>query len=685
MKKTLKVDGMTCVNCARTIEIALKKKEGVKGVEVSFELGRVKVEFDEDKVSEEDIARTIEELGYRVIEEEEGGKEAYILAFSGLSSLLIVALMLYPLPNSLYAQFLLSTLVQAIGGWKFYRGAYNSLKNGVAGMDVLVSLGTTGAYLYSLLTLLGFIPGAPFFETNAFLITFVRAGRFIEDRAKRRALKLLKRMLSSQHSEVVVLENGEEVRKNVRELRRGEVIICRPGDLIPIDGEVVRGRGYVSEAVLTGEPEPILKEPGDKVISGSILEDGLLEIRAEATYESSFLSKINRMVERSLSEKPKIQRLADTVSHYFVQVVVLISALTFFLWIKFTGNMEQAVQFSLAVLVISCPCALGIATPLAVVVGISKALTKGILIKKPSSLEVFPKINAVVFDKTGTLTEGRFQVVRYELRSSEALDLAYTMESYSNHPIARAIREFAKKQGAKEVALTGCRERLGQGIECGEYFIGEYEEEDIPKDVWKAVALRKNGEVLAVFYLKDTLRQEAKFVVNEVKKLGMTTILISGDRTEVTKFVAKELGFDSFMAEVKPEEKREAVRSLQEEGFRVAMVGDGVNDAPALAQADLSFAVPHGVDITKQVGDVLLISGIARLPESFRLGISVDRKIKQNLAWAFIYNLVGIPVAAGMFYKFGIYLKPEVAGLLMSLSSVSVVANTMLLRAKSGL
>lgn len=670
---------MTCVNCARTIDIALKKREGVKKVDVSFELGRVRIEFDESKISEEEITRVIEQLGYRVVEEQEGGGEMYILLLSGLSALLIMGLMFRPFEGSVYIQLALSTLVQALGGWTFYKGAYNSLRNGVAGMDVLVALGTTGAYLYSLLSLFGIIPGTPFFETNAFLITFVKAGRLIEDRAKRKALKLLKDMLTLQHSEVTVIENGEELKRNVRELRKGELILCRPGDMVPVDGVVIGGKGYVSEAVLTGEPEPILKEPGSRVISGSLLESGMLKIWVEASYEDSYVSKINRMIEEALSEKPKIQKLADRVSHYFVQTVVLISALTFLSWIKLGANFEQAVQFALAVLVISCPCALGIATPLAVAVGISKALTRGILIKRPSTLEVFPKINMVVFDKTGTLTEGRFQVVRYELRSSEALDVVYTMEGYSNHPIAKAIRDFAKKQGARAIELDGCKELLGRGIVCGEYFIGEYEEEALPEDVWKAVALKRNGEILAVFYLKDTLRQEAKLVVGEMKKLGLKTVLLSGDRTKTTKFVAKELGFDSFMAEVKPEEKRRVVASLQEEGFKVAMVGDGVNDAPALAQADLSFAVPHGVDITKQVGDVVLLSGIGKLPESFRLGESVSNKIRQNLAWAFVYNVVGIPVAAGLFYKFGVYLKPELAGLMMALSSVSVVANTLLL------
>ena len=681
MKKSFRVEGMTCVNCARTIEIALKKKSGVKDVEVSFELGRVKVDFDSSKLSEEDIVRTIENLGYRVLEEESPRTDLYVLLFSGFSALAITLLMLYPVPGATYIQFFLSTLVQFLGGWKFYTGAYNSLKNGVAGMDVLVSLGTTGAYLYSLLALLNLVPGTPFFETNAFLITFVRAGRFIEERAKKRAVKLLKSLLSSQNSEVTVLEDGREVKKNVREVFKGEVVVCRGGDIVPLDGRVIRGHAYVSEAILTGEPEPIPKREGDKVLSGSVVEEGYIEIKVEASYEGSYLSKIVRMVDTALLEKPKVQRLADRVSHYFVQVVLLISVLTFFLWIKLGGSLEQAVQFSLAVLVVSCPCALGIATPLAIVVGISRALSRGILIKKPSSLELLSKIDVLVFDKTGTLTEGKFGVVRCDLRSPEALDIALTMESRSNHPVAKAIREYALKQGAREVELVGCKELIGKGIRCGEYFIGGYDMQE--EDSWKTVALKKGEEVLALFYLKDTLRQEARYVVSEMKKMGIKTLLLSGDRASSTRLVAEELGFDDFVAEVKPEEKKEFIKSLQDRGLKVAMVGDGLNDAPALAQADLSFAVVGGADITKQTGDIVLLSGIGSLPEAFRLGLTVNRKIKQNLLWAFIYNVVGIPLAGGLFFKFGLYLKPEIAGLLMALSSVSVVANTVLMRSGS--
>ncbi len=676
MRRTFKVDGMSCVNCARTIEIALRRKEGVMDVEVSFELGRVRVDFDEGRISEEEIVKTIETLGYRVIEEEGNSKETAVLLISLTSALLITFLMFKPVPYGSYVQLLLSTLVQVVGGWKFYRGAIVSLLRGSAGMDVLVALGTTGSYLYSLLAFLRFIPGDPFFETNAYLISFVRTGRFIEERAKRRATALLRRMLGAQHSEVTVLEGGREVRKNVREVRRGEVVLLRGGDMILVDGKVIKGEAYVSEAVVTGEPEPVVKRVGDKVLSGSVVEDGMLEVEVEAIYESSYLSNIGKLIDRALSDKPRVQRLADRVSHYFVQAVLAVALITFLVWMLKTSDLQTSVRFALAVLVISCPCALGIATPLAVAVGMSKALSMGVLIKKPSALEVFQKVNLLVFDKTGTLTEGRFEVVKAEIRCPEAVDLAYSMERRSNHPVARAIEKYAKDRGAKEVPLEDCREIKGKGVYCGELFIGE---EAAGNGAFKAVALKRKEETLAVFFLRDAVREEAGQVIEEIKQLGIRTFLLSGDRADITEKVAKELGIDGFMAEVSPQDKREEIRRLQSEGYVVAMVGDGINDAPALAQADLSFAVAHGTDITKQVGDVVLLPGVKALPSAFRLGRAINAKIKQNLLWAFVYNVLGIPAAAGLFYKMGVYLKPELAGLMMAISSLSVVFNTLTL------
>ncbi len=675
MKAVIKVHGMSCVNCARTIERTLKNSGGVREVEVSFELGRVVVDFDPAMISQEQIARIIEGLGYRVVDDR-SRKEVAVLALSAVSSALIVVLILTSPPWGLYLQAILSTLVQVFGGWKFYRGAYTSLKNGVAGMDVLVSLGTSGAYIYSLLVFFGIIGGKPFFETNALLITFVLSGRLIEEFAKRRALRILSRMLGIHRAEVTVLRNGRDERVNVREVFRGERILARTGDMVPLDGRIVKGKAWVSEAVVTGEPEPILKSEGDRVISGSIVEEGMVEIEVAEGFEGSFLTRISRIIEEAVSEKPRIQRVVDRVSHYFVQIVVFIAVGVFIYWFLSGAGLQQAVMFSLAVLVISCPCALGIATPLAVVVGITQALTKGILIKKPSVIEVVPHINTVIFDKTGTVTEGRYSVTGFHSQDDSALDIAYTLEKYSNHPIARAIREFARQKGAKDLDLGECREVIGKGVLCGEYFIGD----EGGKDSIKRVVLKKGEDVIAVFELSDRINPHAKGVISELKAMGMEVILLSGDREEIVRKLAEELGFDRWFSGALPEQKREIVKNLQKNGKRVAMVGDGVNDAPALAQADFSLVVPQGTDIAKHVGDVVLIGGIKVIPQVFSLGRSVKRKIYQNLGWAFIYNALGIPVAGGLLYGYGIYLRPEIAGLMMSLSSLSVVLNTLLMR-----
>ena len=675
MKAVIKVHGMSCVNCARTIERTLKNSGGIREVEVSFELGRVVVDYDPAMISQDQIARIIEGLGYRVVDDR-SRKELAVLALSALSSVLIVALIFTSPPWGVYVQAILSTLVQVFGGWKFYRGAFTSLRMGIAGMDVLVSLGTTGAYIYSLLTLSGVIAGDPFFETNALLITFVLSGRLIEEFAKKKALRILSGMLGVHRAEVTVLRGGKEERVNVREVFRGERIIARTGDMIPLDGRVVKGKAWVSEAVVTGEPEPILKSEGDKVISGSIVEDGMVEIEVAEGFEGSFLTRISRVIEEAVSERPRIQRVVDRVSHYFVQAVVFISVGVFLYWFISGADIQKAVMFSLAVLVISCPCALGIATPLAVVVGITQALTKGILIKKPSVIEVIPGIDTVIFDKTGTITEGRYTVTGFSFGDDSVLDIAYTLERRSNHPVARAIREFAGQRGARELDLGECREIIGKGVVCGDYFIGGEE----GKDSVKRVVLKKGDEVLAVFELSDRVNPYARGVVSELKKMGMEVILLSGDREEIVRKMAEDLGFDRWFSGALPEQKREVVIGLQRNGKRVAMVGDGVNDAPALAQADFSLVVPQGTDIAKHVGDVILISGIKMIPIVFNLGRAVKRKIYQNLGWAFIYNVIGIPVAGGLLYGYGIYLKPEIAGLMMSLSSLSVVLNTLLMR-----
>ena len=675
MKATFKVEGMSCVNCARAIEINLKRTKGVKKVNVSFELGRLEVEFDESLISEEDIIRKVEELGYRISGEKKN-YELLHLIFSLISSGIILTSMFLSFPFKYELQLLISTLVQFTLGIKFYNGAYRSLKEKVAGMDVLISLGTTGAYLYSVLSYLKLIGGTPFFETNVFLITFVRLGRFIEEKAREKAVKGLKEFFSISNKKVKVLENGKEVERNIREVFKGDKVVYRSGEQILTDGKVEEGSGEVDESVITGESVPVFKKKGDKVISGSVLRSGYLVVKVEKTFESSYINKIRNLIESSLKEKPQIQRISDKVSHYFVQFVVVFSILTFIFWYFYAG-IQKAVEFSLAVLVVSCPCAFGIAVPLAVSVGVFLSLRKGIIPKKTSVFEKVPKVDTVVFDKTGTLTEGKLRVESYKIEDEKLLEIVYAMENYSNHPVAVAIREFLKDKVKGNVKLENCRELIGKGVECGNYIIGKPEIWGIEeKNGYYVVGFGTKEKLKGVFYLSDKLREEAKEVVDYLKKKEIEVYILSGDKRENVERVAKNLGIENVIAEVKPEEKLKVIENLQKEGKKPAMVGDGVNDAPALAKSFIGIAVNQGTDIAKISGDVI-VNNIKSLINLFELSEKVYRKVKENLFWALIYNTVFIPVSAGALYKFGIYLKPEYAGLLMSLSSISVVLNTL--------
>ncbi len=675
MKKNLKVKGMSCVNCARAIEITLKKTEGVKEVRVSFELEKVEVKYDESKISEEEIVRKIEELGYKVIKEK-GKTEELFLLLSSASSLLILFTFFINISLKYELHLLLSTLVQFTAGIKFYRSAISTLKQGVAGMDVLVSLGTTGAYVYSLLSYLKLIPGYPMFETNIFLITFVRLGKYIEEKARERAVKGLKEVFTLSFKKVKVLEGNKEIEKEVREVFKGEKVVYRTGEQILLDGTVLEGEALVSEAIITGESLPIRKKSGDKVISGSIVENGFLITRVEKPFANSYINQIKNLIEEALHEKPNIQRLSDKVSHYFVQFTVLISLVTFSVWYYVTGEIQKAVLFSLSVLVVSCPCAFGIAVPLAIAVGVYRALKKGILLKKPSVFELIPKLQILVFDKTGTLTEGRLKVEELKVED-KYLPVIYAMEEYSSHPVARAIREFLKEKVKEKPKLEGCREIAGLGVECGEFIIGKGELWNLNKQNGAiTVGFGTREKLLGYIVLRDKLREEAKEVINFLKSRGIRVILLTGDTKENAQNVARELGIQEVIAQVKPEEKKGLIENLKKKGFKVGMVGDGINDSPALATANLGIAVSSGADLAKIAGDVI-IHNLYSLKELFTLSEKVFRKIKENLFWAFIYNALFMPAAAGLFYKFGIHLKPEFAGLLMSLSSVSVVMNTL--------
>ncbi len=669
-KINLKVEGMTCVNCAKAIEVSLQRLKGVKRVEVSFELGRVLVEFEEEFLSDEEIKKVIESLGYKVAShEKKKGYQREILIFSFLSSFLIMVLMFYHHSFSLWLQALLSLSVQIIGGAKFYKGAISGIKARIGNMDLLVALGTTAALLYSMLSAIKILPGEPFFETNAFLISFVRLGKYIEERTRNRALHLLKELFALQTKTVRLLIKDGEKEVSINDVLPGDIIILKTGDLVPLDCEIIEGTIEVDESLITGESKPVLKKPSDSLISGTLIVNGYCKAKIKALFEKSYVSLLIDLVGEALKQKPKIQRVADVVSHYFVQAIVLLSMGVFFFWFYRSGDLALSFNFSLSLLVISCPCAFGLAVPLAVSVGLVRAYKKGLLIKDPASFEKAPLIKALILDKTGTLTIGKPKIINYTEYEKGALSIAYALAKTSRHPYSQAIVNFAKERKIEPLEIKDCKEEPGKGVFCGEFFLGR-------DNVSEKIVLKKGEQILAEFLAEDEIRGEAKEIIEFFKKMGIEVILATGDTLARAKRVADTLGIKRIYAEVKPEDKLKIVETLQKEGFKVAMVGDGINDAPALAKADLSFVMAEGVDISKRVGEVVLLSGLKGLKDFFEIAQFLKRRITQNLFWAFIYNFLGIPIAGGLLYSKGIMLKPEMAGLMMAFSSVSVVLNS---------
>ncbi len=669
----INVEGMTCVNCARAIEVSLRNLKGVLKVSVSFELGRVLVDYDSKFISEEDIKRVIEDLGYKVVSvKSPKSYEGPILIFCIFSSLTIMVLMFFPFHESHLLQFILATLVQTIGGYKFYRSAYHSLKTKVGNMDLLVSLGSTSAYVYSLLSWVKILPGEPFFETSAFLITFVRIGKLLEERSKGKALALLKDLFVLQTSKVIVITPKGEREVLVQDLLPGDVILLKQGAIIPVDGKVLKGWIEVDESLITGESRPLLKREGEPLISGSMVVSGSSEMLVEKGVNQSFLAMLLKQIEEAIELKPQSQRLADRISHYFVQVVIVLSLMVYAYWYLSSGDPLRSFNFALAVLVISCPCAFGIAIPLALSMGLIRCYKTGLVVKNPSAFERAAKIKAVILDKTGTLTEGKPQITAFKSFRDEGLvlNIAFSIASLSSHPYSKAIAKFAEGKGAKRsYTFLDVKEIPGFGIKADEFFLGRTEADD-------KLVLKQGDEVLAEFVPEDNLREEAKEVIDYLKRRGIEIFLLSGDSPSRVEKVASLLGIKHYVGGVKPEDKLGYLQRIEKEVGFCAMVGDGLNDAPALAKAYLSFVMGEGVDLSKRIGDIILLSGIKGLKDFFQIAEKTSQRIKQNLFWAFIYNIMGIPVAAGVLSGWGIYLKPEFAGLMMVFSSLSVVLNS---------
>ncbi|MFZ3077389.1 MAG: heavy metal translocating P-type ATPase [Candidatus Aenigmatarchaeota archaeon] len=601
-----------------------------------------------------------------------------------------------------YWLFILTTPIQFIGGWTFYKGAYNALKNRSLNMDFLIAMGTLTAWTFSSFVL--FFPGVlpvkerdVYFEVSAVIIAFVLLGKFMEDYIKKRTSAAVRKLLDLRPKTARVMREGKEVEILAEEIMTGEIVVVRPGEKIPVDGLVIEGESSVDQSVVTGESVPVLKKKGDEVIGATLNKHGMLKFKATKVGSETTLMQIVKMVEEAQASSAPIQRLADKVSSYFVPAVIAIALASFFGWWLIGGNFTMAILAFVAVLIISCPCALGIATPAALMVGVGKGAEAGILIRGGEYLERAHKLQTVVFDKTGTLTKGKpvlTDVVAYNVSEKGVLHLAAIAEKNSEHPLAEAIVNGAKEKGIKIEEAQHFKAIPGMGIEAKfgkiEILLGnrklmadkKINAEKITGDMEKlegegktVMILAADNVILGLVAVADTLKEHSAEAVKELGAIGIESVMLTGDNERTANAIAEQVGIKRVIANVLPQEKLEVIKKLQAEGKVVAMVGDGINDAPALAQADIGIAIGSGSDVAKETGGIILIKDDLRdVVKGIKLSRLTMKKIKQNLFWALAYNTAAIPLAA-----FG-FLNPIIAAAAMAMSSLTVVINSALLK-----
>ncbi|MEI0621213.1 heavy metal translocating P-type ATPase [Brachyspira pilosicoli] len=749
MKMTLKIGGMHCAACSRAVERALKKTDGIEEANVNIATEKAVFNYDEKKLKYDDIVNVVVKAGYQVLGKEEDPavvkareiKEQKIrLIVSAIFSIPLfyismapmVSFVKFPIPSflvhhinpqvfSIVAIFLCVPVM--ISGYKFYTLGFPALFRGSPNMDSLVAIGTTAAFSYSIYsTVLSFMGLNPhgdnlYYESAAVIITLVQFGKYLEARSKGKTGEAIKKLMGLQPKTATIIKDGEEKEIKISDVKVDDIVLVRPGEKIPVDGEIIEGYSSVDESMLTGESIPVEKSVGDKVVGASINKTGSFKFKAQKVGADTALAQIIKLVEDAQGSKAPIAHIADVVSSYFVPAVITIALISGIIWFIALHNFVFSLTVFVSVLVIACPCALGLATPTAIMVGTGKGAELGILFKNAEALEVSQKINAVMFDKTGTLTEGKPYVTDIISDDKDKLLLiAASAENGSEHPLGEAIVREAKEKNIKLLSIENFKAISGFGIETyidnKKVLMGNdklMNKENINIENYNSYMdkLSKEGKtpmyvaydnkLLGIIAVADKLKKESIEAINRLHKLGIKTAMITGDNKNTANSVAKEAGIDIVFAEVLPEEKSNEVKKLQEQGFTVAMVGDGINDAPALTQANVGIAIGSGTDVAIESADIVLVkSNTNDVVTAIELSKATMRDIKQNLFWAFCYNVIGIPIAAGVLHVFrepliassiggfltaimgkDLLLNPIFAALAMSLSSVSVVTNAL--------